>query len=308
VADLTRQGSLLVLVAIISLSILSLSYAQAGVLQKGCSPTLPCFYGVVKQTNGSPLSNATVKVYPRSGFPPVTTKTGIDGYYVINGAAAGTFTLAAAKEGYAYYETAEFSLGDGQQHGQDFTLSYRGLLTMTFYVVTDEEFRNEWGSAWQQAANAVLPGIAPYYKLYYSLNFKVSQVIGTWNSPNKIPNCINLRNSAVKSLNWDPGNYHGSDVMLILSDQALVDGPCASIPATGGSHPSMLIMWHNPTKSNIALGIGSSLALMHQIGHVFGLPNYTGSYSSVMRSESGCCVMTYAPTEEQTINNRRTWY
>jgi hypothetical protein len=304
------------IVFILSFIVFSLTLSSSSVFVDGspnsCNATAACFYGYVKQSNGSSLSGATVKVYSDSGFAPITTLTGNDGFYALN-VKADTYVIAAVKEGYTYNQTRKLFLPAGKQFRQDFSLSPRSLQQVILYIVADDKFVNMWGSGWQTAGATIVAKMSSYFELYFSIKFIVNESETVWNSPKitaGVDPCV-LLNDARSDLNWGEGDYHNSDILLVLTTSwKLLSGETGYGGCVDGPR-AMLASWLTKTTSDFDNSEQTAI-LMHETGHLYGLGDgnqYIGSYDSVEGHGYDLThVITYAPTEEQLINEYRTWY
>ena len=78
---------------------------------------LASVYGVV--TDGAlPLPDATVKLFDSAGLPYLHTLTNAAGEYTLTGIPAGTYSIAAAKDGYFMSSAAGNYLFGGVAAGQ----------------------------------------------------------------------------------------------------------------------------------------------------------------------------------------------
>lgn len=103
--------------------LLSLQYSQnfeiQGMAEANVDLSLPpadtasaTVYGVVA-AGGVPLADATVKLFDSAGLPYKHTLTDASGAYTISGIPAGTYSLAAVREGYRLSDAAGVTLSAG---------------------------------------------------------------------------------------------------------------------------------------------------------------------------------------------------
>lgn len=86
------------------------------------SATSATLYGVV--TDGAlPVADATVKLFDSTGLPYQHTMTDAAGAYTLSGIPAGTYSLAAVKDGYLLSDAAGVTLSQGASTELNLTLS-----------------------------------------------------------------------------------------------------------------------------------------------------------------------------------------
>ena len=94
------------------------SFSLQGLQEEDVNLTLPpapsalaTVYGTV--TDGTaPIADATVKLFDSAGLPYQHTVTAADGTYTLNGIPAGTYSIAAAKDGYRMSTAVGVSLAN----------------------------------------------------------------------------------------------------------------------------------------------------------------------------------------------------
>lgn len=94
------------------------SFSLQGLQEEDVNLTLPpapsvlaTVYGTV--TDGTaPIADATVKLFDSAGLPYQHTVTAADGTYTLNGIPAGTYSIAAAKDGYRMSTAVGISLAN----------------------------------------------------------------------------------------------------------------------------------------------------------------------------------------------------
>ena len=82
-------------------------------LQLSMAPPPPCTLTGVVTDGESPVADATVKVFDSAGMPYQHTLTDASGLYSITDLPAGSYTVAAAKDGYLLSPAAGFTLSAG---------------------------------------------------------------------------------------------------------------------------------------------------------------------------------------------------
>ena len=85
----------------------------------GGAPTAGAIQGTVRDSNGNPLSGATITTSP-GGY---TATTGSDGFYRLSNVAPGTYSVTAQKAGYSTQTQSNRNVVAGQTTVVDFTLS-----------------------------------------------------------------------------------------------------------------------------------------------------------------------------------------
>lgn len=94
------------------------SFSLQGLQEEDVNLTLPpapsvlaTVYGTV--TDGTaPIADATVKLFDKNGLPYQHTMTAADGTYTLNGIPAGTYSIAAVKDGYRMSTAVGVSLSN----------------------------------------------------------------------------------------------------------------------------------------------------------------------------------------------------
>lgn len=94
------------------------SFSLQGLQEEDVNLTLPpapsvlaTVYGTV--TDGTaPIADATVKLFDKNGLPYQHTMTATDGTYTLNGIPAGTYSIAAVKDGYRMSTAVGVSLSN----------------------------------------------------------------------------------------------------------------------------------------------------------------------------------------------------
>lgn len=93
------------------------------------STSLATVYGVV--TDGTaPLADATVKLFDSAGQPYQHTLTDAAGAYTLTGIPAGTYSLAAVKEGYLLSDAAGVTLSAGATTQMNLTCTAEASLSL----------------------------------------------------------------------------------------------------------------------------------------------------------------------------------
>ena len=93
------------------------------------STSLATVYGVV--TDGTaPLADATVKLFDSAGQPYPHTLTDAAGAYTLTGIPAGTYSLAAVKEGYLLSDAAGVTLSAGATTQMNLTCTAEASLSL----------------------------------------------------------------------------------------------------------------------------------------------------------------------------------
>jgi hypothetical protein len=262
--------------------------------------------GTVKY-NGVGISGAKV-TFEQSGSVPLyastVTSSGGTWSYALG---SGTWQIDAMKSGFTHPQQS----GVGStQTGLIHNLSARSNTVAEFKIAGDDEFRNSFGTAWKTTAKSKLVTAEAYFKDEHSISFADVAYFDTWTSTTT--NCSIMLDEGKTQTGWSSGTYSGAQVLALFTGTTLSGSTngCVRLPlpTIGGTHPAFVV--------NAISVSDSPRRIMHEITHLYGFTHTLTCSTivpSIMKTDSSevSCpnqLMNWTPTDDQTLENRRSWY
>jgi hypothetical protein len=163
-----------------------------------------------------------------------------------------------------------------------------------------------------EARNYLLQG-EPWFRDEHSIDFIETTASEAWTSSGATATCAGFLTHMNSDTGWTGGDYGGADIMAGFVDGGFTDAiGCipAPVPTQGGQHPYYVI--------NVAQSADIARSVMHETTHAYGF-NHTLSCDNQIpgimatNSNNGSCsssiyIKNWTPTDDNTMEARRSWY
>lgn len=255
------------------------------------------------KSGGTGLGDAKVTAEKVAEYKWTRSATsGTVGSYSLSVAGTSSYTVAAAKTSY----TRASATVNGGSAAPDLNLSTRSLAVVMFKIAFDTAVGSQLTI---EQARFYLYSAEPWFREEHSIDFQETGPGTAWTTTGLSSGsaCENFRDDMKTDVNWNTGNYGIAEVLIGFTGKSMDPGTYGCIngdPQGGGTHPYIIISNTSPDMAR---------SVMHEVSHAYGLDHNTSSCSTQIpgiMAPSTCVhyIKNWRPTDDTTMNLRRTWY
>jgi hypothetical protein len=162
------------------------------------------------------------------------------------------------------------------------------------------------------AAKNYVVSAEPWFITEHSIDFKENLASAAWTSAGAGNDICDLRTEMKNDVNWTSGNYGSAEILIgITGVNTSPSFGCHSnpLPTSGGTHPFMAV---STSTSDMARTV------MHELSHSYGfshtlsctnqIPGIMATDSSHNPCGSSIYIKNWVPSDDSTLESRRSWY
>lgn len=230
-------------------------------------------------------------------------RTDASGNYDLATTTTNSYTVESMKSGY----TRDSDSVTGGNSAPTQTISTRSYTDVKFKVGYD----TTKSVTLSQAKDWLLDG-EPWFRDEHSIDFVETTASESWTSSGATATCAGFLSAMNSDIGWTGGDYGGADILFGFTDNGFSDAVACinTTPGAGGTHPYI-----------VADGDSSDMArtVMHEMSHAYGFSHNTSTCSTqipgimAIGPGPGTCsssiyIKNWVPSDDTTLESRRSWY
>jgi hypothetical protein len=284
----------LVLVAILAAAIIVPAYAIS-------------ISGTVREVDFSLIDDAKVTAERVEEYQ--WDRTSSAGAFSIGVDSTNDYDVDAMKGGYEHNRQEDVA---GGSTNVPFILDTQDTETLDVYIAADEDFRNAYGTGWQDEAEEKLRLAEGWFWEEHSIEFNVVGFTTGWTSQAALANvCGTFANDMESDLDWPDTNPNNADILFGITGETVTGIGCATnTSAADHAHPTALVQdSYEP----------ADLLVMHELTHLYDYDHQcdTDNWYDVMESSivGGQCtggseyrIKNWKPAGDDIMEQNRDWY